>query len=119
LDSSYDDDDGDGSNSPSSTFVSDTLDSPADEFPNFFGTSASAPHVAAVAALMLDMDATLTPAQVKRALESTARPITKRFTSARPLEVFPIDEVGPGGYDFDSGFGLVDAVEALGAAASN
>jgi len=48
-DSSYDDDDGDGLNSPFSTFISG-LDNPLDEYPNFFGTSASAPHVAAVAA---------------------------------------------------------------------
>jgi subtilisin family serine protease len=115
-DSSYDDDDGDGRNSPFSTFISDTLDAPGDEFPNFFGTSASAPHVAAVAALMLDMKPGLTPAQVREALEATARPMSKRFTSARPIEFFPIVEVGPDGYDYDSGFGLVDAVEALEAA---
>jgi subtilisin family serine protease len=112
-DSSYDDDDGDGLNSPFSTFITRTLDQPGDEYPNFFGTSASAPHVAAVAALMLDKNGGLTPYRIREILQSTARPITQRFTSARPLEVFPIVEVGPGGYDYDSGFGLVDAAAAL------
>ena len=60
-DSSYDDDDGDGLNSPLSTFIT-PLDRPGDEYPNFFGTSASAPHVAAVAALLLDKNASGTPA---------------------------------------------------------
>jgi subtilisin family serine protease len=116
-DSSYDDDDHDGRNSPFSTFISAVLDRPGDEYPNFFGTSAAAPHVAAVAALMLDMRASLTPQQVRRALESTARPMHLRFTSNRPLITFPItSEIGPDGYDYESGFGLVDAVKALDAA---
>ena len=111
-DSSYDDDDGDGINSPFSTFISG-LDLPGDEFPNFFGTSASAPHVAAVAALMLEKDSTLTSAQIREVIQNTARPMHLRFTSARPTITFPVTEVGPGGYDFDSGFGLVDAAAAL------
>lgn len=115
TDSSYDDDDRDGRNSPFSTFVSAELDRPGDEFPNFFGTSASAPHVAAVAALMLDLDDALTPAQVRGALEQTARPISRRFTSNRPILLDPIREIGPRGYDYDSGYGLVDAFRALGA----
>src|SRR5688572_1639692 len=114
-DSSYDDDDGDGINSPFSTFISG-LDQPGDEYPNFFGTSASAPHVAAAAALMLEANSALTPADIRQILEETARPITLRFTSARPTITFPIDETGPGGYDFDSGFGLVDAAAAVEAA---
>jgi len=113
TDSSYDDDDRDGRNSPLSTFISARLDMPGDEYPNFFGTSASAPHVAAVAALMRDLDRTLTPGSIRRALEGTARPISKRFTSNRPILLDPIREVGPNGYDFDSGFGLVDALRAL------
>ena len=111
-DSSYDDDDGDGSNSPFSTFVSATLDLPGDEYPNFFGTSASAPHVAAVAALMLDRNPGLTQASVRRLLERSAatRPITKRFTSDRPLVTTPIPT---GDYNYDAGVGLVDAVLAV------
>ena len=111
-DSSYDDDDGNGINSPFSTFISG-LDEPGNEYPNFFGTSASAPHVAAVAALMLQKKPALTPAEIRQILEETARPMTLRFTSARPTITFPITEIGPGGYDYDSGFGLVDAAAAL------
>jgi subtilisin family serine protease len=111
-DSSYDDDDGDGANSPFSTFVSETLDVPGDEYPNFFGTSASAPHVAAVAALMLDKNPGLTQSEVRQILEGTAaaRPITKRFTSNRPLITTPITV---NGYNFDAGVGLVDAAAAV------
>jgi hypothetical protein len=114
-DSSYDDDDGDGINSPFSRFISG-LDNPADEFPNFFGTSASAPHVAAVAALMRQKNPDLTPAQVREILEETARPVDKRFTSNRPLIVDPIT-LGPDGYNDDAGAGLVDAEAAIDAAA--
>jgi len=113
-DSSYDDDDGDGLNSPLTTFISG-LDLPGDEYPNFFGTSASAPHVAAVAALMLEANPSLTPADVRSILESTARPLAKRFTSDRPIVVFPIVP-GPDGYNDDAGLGLVDAAAAVGAA---
>jgi len=111
-DSSYDNDDGDESNSPFSTFVSATLDRPGDEYPNFFGTSASAPHVAAVAALMLDKNPKLTQSQVRQILETTAatRPISKRFTSARPIATSPI---ALGGYNYDAGIGLVDAAAAV------
>jgi hypothetical protein len=115
-DSSYDDDDGDGSNSPFSTFVSATLDLPGDEYPNFFGTSASAPQVAAVAALMLDRNPGLTQSEVRRKLErsAAARPISKRFTSNRPLITTPIPT---GGYNYDAGVGLVDAAAAVRASA--
>jgi subtilisin family serine protease len=64
---------------------------------NFCGTSAAAPHAAAVAALLLQANPSLTPAQVYEALEQSA-----------------ID-MGPPGFDLDSGVGLIQADAALAA----
>ena len=119
ADSSYDDDDRDGLNSPTSTFITPRLDRPGDEFPNFFGTSAAAPHVAGVAALMLDKNAGGSPQYIRQVLEQTARPMHLRFICNRPLITFPVRETGPRGYDFNSGFGLVDAAAALNRYAPN
>jgi hypothetical protein len=45
-------------------------------YPNFFGTSAASPHAAAIAALMLQANSTLTPAQIYGALQTTALPMS-------------------------------------------
>jgi subtilisin family serine protease len=62
----------------------------------FFGTSAAAPHSAGVAALLLDRDPTLTPAEIQAALTRGAV------------------DVGVPGFDDASGFGRLDAVAAAG-----
>src|SRR5437867_817858 len=45
------------------------------------GTSFSAPHVAGVAALMLETNSALTPADIKRILQETATPVVSRDRS--------------------------------------
>ena len=93
-----------------------------DGFPNFFGTSASAPHVAAIGALMLDkrqrdIDAhkhfigpkKLSPEAMYWALRLTAQDIRAR--AGMVSGPFPIDHGR--GFDLDSGFGFVDAVRAI------
>jgi Subtilase family len=53
-------------------------------FPNFFGTSAAAPHVAGIAVLLLQADPSLTPAQIYTVLQQSAAPIGATPTAANP-----------------------------------
>lgn len=118
ADSSFDDDDGDGCNSPTSTFITPCLDDAADELPNFFGTSASAPHVAGVAALMLQKNGGLGANQIYGILRATAEDITKREVEVIPGPGNSVFSPLPVGYDFDSGEGFVDAAAAVAATPS-
>jgi hypothetical protein len=71
----------------------------------FFGTSAAAPHAAAVGALMLDANRTLEPNDIFAILGNTAIDMDDPETP-------DFDE----GFDFGTGFGLIDALGAVGAA---
>jgi len=85
----------DGTNT---TFFGNDIPEDPDSFPNFFGTSAAAPHAAGVAALMQDAAGgpnSLSPEEIYTALENTA-----------------ID-IGQSGFDFDSGNGLIQAEQAI------
>jgi subtilisin family serine protease len=94
-----------------------------DGFPNFFGTSASAPHVAAVAALLLDQRArdiqahkrfigprNLTPDAIYWTLRLTADDMKLRNFGG---DIGPQRVDNANGFDFDTGFGFVDAQRAL------
>ncbi len=149
-----DDDDADG------IFVN----SDPGEFPNFFGTSAAAPHAAAVATMMIAKERTQVlnikkngqerfrmckpvggsraggvnvtvapsavfaqlatgallrpcnatePQEIYDIMRSTAQNMTDRVNLATGATIQVFDEVGPLGFDFDSGFGFVDAVPAV------
>ncbi len=65
------------------------------DYYNFQGTSMASPHVAAVAALLLSVDPNLTPADIYSALTTTS------------LDLYDT------GYDSTSGYGLVQAYNAL------
>ena len=92
-----------GPDGGSNTFFG-SPDVDGDGFRDFFGTSASAPHVAGLAALMLQENPGLLPVDIFSALESTAvdmdDPDTPGFDT---------------GFDFATGAGLVQAIPALSA----
>ncbi|MDJ0577136.1 MAG: S8 family serine peptidase [Xenococcaceae cyanobacterium MO_234.B1] len=72
-----------------------------DGFPNFFGTSAAAPHAAAIAALVQEANPNLTPQEVYDILAETAT------------------DIGPPGFDNVTGAGLIDAFNAVSTALPN
>jgi hypothetical protein len=79
-----------------------------DGFPNFFGTSAAAPHAAAVGALVqssgiITSTLQITPSGLRDVLESSAAD----------------DDMGAPGFDFDSGHGFLGALQAVGAVDPN
>jgi hypothetical protein len=65
-------------------------------YPNFFGTSAATPHIASIAALMLQANPAVTPTQIYQALRTSAA------------------AMGSTSPNFDSGYGFVQADVALG-----
>ncbi|QHT67564.1 T9SS type A sorting domain-containing protein [Rhodocytophaga rosea] len=76
-----------------------------DEYPNFFGTSASAPHATAVAALMMEAsNYTLSKAQIVQTLQSTSLdmddPLMPEFQE---------------GYDYRTGSGFIQTDAAVAA----
>lgn len=84
----------DGTNT---TFFFPGEDPEGDGFPNFFGTSAAAPHAAAVAALMIAASPTvLSPDDIYTVLQETALDMDDPFT-----EGFDV------GFDVGTGFGLI------------
>ena len=100
----------DGTNT---TFFGDDISLDSDTFPNFFGTSAAAPHVAAVAALMIQATGgpgSVDPRSIYDAMESTAIDIVARIDLGTQL---PIPIANAQGFDRFSGYGLVDAVAAI------
>jgi hypothetical protein len=91
----------DGGNDTFLGYVSDTPPTDINQcqsdssFPNFFGTSAATPHAAAVAALMRQANAALTPTQLYTALEFTAIPMGSPKPNVR------------------AGYGLIQAQDAV------
>jgi subtilisin family serine protease len=81
----------DGANT---TFFGNDIGYDTDTHPNFFGTSAAAPHAAAVAALLLSLNPALSPTEIYDNLRATA-----------------VDAEAPG-LDSLAGSGVIDALQA-------
>jgi Subtilase family len=93
----------DGGNTPFfAPFGANDFDN--DGFPNFNGTSASAPHAAAVGALMKEARPDLRPNQIRQILKNTARDMKDPYSPFSPFDR---------GQDATTGAGFIDADRAL------
>ncbi len=82
-----------GSNGLLNTTISECQNAPS--YPNFFGTSAATPHAAGIAALMLQANPAVTPAQIYSSLRGSALPMSGTTPN------------------FNSGYGFIQADSAL------
>src|SRR5215213_4191744 len=80
----------------------------------FSGTSAAAPQLAGVAALIKQACPGLTPAQVRNIMKNTARDVTTgNSNSVQGTPIFPAGYAAAAGVDIATGNGLVDAHKAV------
>lgn len=80
----------------------------------FSGTSAAAPQLAGVAALIKQACPGLTPAQVRNIMKNTARDVTTGNSNAvGGTPIFPAGYAASAGVDIATGHGLVDAHKAI------
>ena len=84
--------------------------SPLNTYARLSGTSMAAPHIAGIAAQLLEADPSLTPAGVEDVLEDTAL----KLTAGAPYEADPANPDDT--TSSDKGHGLVDVVAAVQAA---
>jgi hypothetical protein len=84
------------------TFFGSDSNRDTDAFPNFFGTSAAAPHAAGVAALMKQKVPSITSAAILSTLENTALDMDDPSTTGFDT-----------GFDFGTGYGFIQADRAL------
>lgn len=90
-----------GPDGTNTTFFGTDIGVDTDSYPNFFGTSAAAPHAAGAAVLLVEMGAN-TRADILDAFISTSEDMDDPNTGG-----------GDVGFDFATGYGLANTAEAI------